>query len=318
MNIVVLDGYTLNPGDLSWAPLEQLGHCTIHERIAHSEVVTVAREAEIVLTNKVPITAEQISQLPKLRYIGVLATGYNIVETDAAKKRGIPVTNIPAYGTRSVAQMTFALLLELAEHAGHHAQTVRDGRWSKCPDFCYWDYPLIELDGLTMGIVGFGRIGRAVAELALAFGMKVQVSSRSQRAALPPSFHFVDQESLFRTSDVVSLHCPLTPETKQMINSERISWMKPSAFLLNTSRGGLIDEAVLAEALNQGRIAGAGLDVLSMEPPPASNPLLQAKNCLITPHIAWASHAARSRLLAAAVANLKAFLNGKPQNVVNP
>lgn len=315
MNIVVLDGYTLNPGDLSWEPLKKLGTCVIHDRIAHDQVVPIAAEADIVLTNKVPVTREHISKLPRLKYIGVLATGFNIVDTAAARERNIPVTNIPAYGTRSVAQMTFALLLELTQHTGHHAQTVRDGRWTKSPDFCYWDYPLIELDGLTMGIVGLGRIGKAVADLAKAFGMKVQTIKRSQTTV--PGIELVDEETLFRTSDVISLHCPLTPETKHIINAQRLGWMKPTAFLLNTSRGPLIDEAALAEALNAGRIAGAGLDVLSVEPPPASNPLFQAKNCFITPHIAWATHAARSRLMATAVANLDAFLKGKPQNVVN-
>jgi glycerate dehydrogenase len=315
MNIVVLDGYTLNPGDLSWENLKQLGPCVIHDRIPHDQVVPIAAEAEIVLTNKVPVTRDQISKLPRLKYIGVLATGFNIVDTAAARERNIPVTNIPAYGTRSVAQMTFALLLELTQHAGHHAQTVREGRWAQCPDFSYWDYPLIELDGLTMGIVGLGRIGRAVAELALAFGMKVQALTRSQTNL--PGIQSVNEETLFRTSDVVSLHCPLTGETKNIINAQRLSWMKSSAFLLNTSRGPLIDEAALAEALNTGRIAGAGLDVLAVEPPVATNPLLQAKNCLITPHIAWATHAARSRLMATAVANVEAFLKGKPANVVN-
>ncbi|HUR47583.1 MAG TPA: D-2-hydroxyacid dehydrogenase [Candidatus Saccharimonadales bacterium] len=317
MNIVVLDGYTLNPGDLSWEPLKQLGACTIHDRIPHSAVVEKAREAEVVLTNKVPVTAEQIAQLPKLKYVGVLATGYNIVDVAAARQRNIPVTNIPAYGTRSVAQMTFALLLELAQHTGHHARTVAEGKWSECPDFCYWDYPLIELEGMTMGVIGFGRIGRAVAELASAFGMKVKVLSRSQSGTLKPGWEFVTEEQLFRTSDFVSLHCPLTEETKHMINARRLSWMKPTAFLLNTSRGGLVDEPALATALNKGQIAGAGLDVLSQEPPPSTNPLISAKNCIITPHIAWATHAARSRLMATAVANLKAFVGGKPQNVVN-
>lgn len=315
MNIVVLDGYTLNPGDLSWEPLKKLGGCVIHPRIPHDQVVSTAADADILLTNKVPVTREHISKLPRLKYIGVLATGFNIVDTGAARERNIPVTNIPAYGTRSVAQMTFALLLELTQHTGHHAQTVRQGRWTGSPDFCYWDHPLIELDGLTMGIVGLGRIGKAVAALAAAFGMKVQALNRSQ--APIPGIELVDEETLFHTSDVISLHCPLNPETRHMINARRLSWMKPTAFLLNTSRGPLIDEAALAEALNAGLIAGAGLDVLSVEPPPASNPLFQAKNCFITPHIAWATHAARSRLMSTAVANLDAFLKGKPQNVVN-
>jgi glycerate dehydrogenase len=251
-----------------------------------------------------------------LKYIGVLATGYNIVDVAAARERNIPVANVPTYGTRSVAQHTLALLLELTQHAGHHAQTVCDGRWTKSPDFCYWDYPLVELEGLTMGIVGFGRIGRGVTELALAFGMKVLVTSATPRQ-VPPGVEFVAFEILLRQSDVVSLHCPLTPHTKNLVNSERLLLMKPTAFLLNTSRGLLIDEEALAKALNSGKIAGAGLDVLSVEPPPAGNPLLKAKNCLITPHIAWATRSARSRLMQTAVANIRAFLAGNLQNVVN-
>jgi glycerate dehydrogenase len=316
MKIVVLDGYTLNPGDLSWDELKSLGECEIYDRTPTNEVVKRAAEAEIVLTNKAIVSREHIQALPRLKYIGVLATGYNIVDVAAARERNIPVANVPTYGTRSVAQHTFALLLELTQHVGHHAQTVRDGRWTKSPDFCYWDYPLVELEGLTMGIVGFGRIGRAVADLALAFGMKVLVTSATPKQ-VPAGVQFTDLETLLRQSDVVSLHCPLTPPTKSFVNRERLSLMKPTAFLLNTSRGPLIDEAALADALNSERIAGAGLDVLSVEPPPAGNPLFQAKNCLITPHIAWATRSARSRLMQAAVANIRAFLAGKPQNVVN-
>jgi len=314
---VVLDGYTLNPGDLSWDELKSLGDCEIHDRLKDEEIVPRAADAEIILTNKAVITRQQIHRLPKLKYIGVTATGYNIVDVAAARERGIIVTNVPAYGTRSVAQMTIALLLELALHVGHHAQTVRDGRWTRSPDFCYWDFPLIELDELTMGIVGFGRIGRAVGDLASAFGMNVIAHSRTAPAQAPPHVEFLDLEALFRRSDVVSLHCPLTAETKHLINAERLSWMKPTAFLLNTSRGPLVDEAALAKALNSERIAGAGLDVLAQEPPPADNPLLSAKNCLITPHIAWATRAARARLMQVAVANVRAFLQGKPQNVVS-
>jgi len=251
-----------------------------------------------------------------LKYIGVLATGYNIVDVAAARERKIPVANVPTYGSRSVAQHAFALLLELTQHAGHHAQTVRDGRWTKSLDYCYWDYPLVELEGLTVGIVGFGRIGHAVADLALAFGMKVLVTSATPKQ-VPTGVEFVDLDTLFRQSDVISLHCPLTPKTKNFVNKERLSFMKPTAFLLNTSRGPLIDEVALADALNSGSIAGAGLDVLSVEPPPAGNPLLQAKNCLITPHIAWATRSARSRLMQTAVANVRAFLAGRPQNVVS-
>ena len=313
MNIVVLDGYTLNPGDLSWEALQKIGPCTIYDRSAPDAVVPRASGHEVLLTNKVVLTREQLKALPDLKYIGVTATGYNIVDVAAARDLGKTVTNVPTYGTKSVAQMTFALLLELTQHIGHHSQTVREGKWTQCPDFCYWDYPLIELEGLTMGIVGLGRIGRAVADLALAFGMKVQATARSKKDA---PVEFVDTETLFRTSDVVSLHCPLTPETRNLVNTERIDWMKPESFLLNTSRGPLIDEAALADALNRGRIAGVGLDVLAVEPPVASNPLLKARNCIVTPHIAWATRAARGRLLETAVENVRAFVAGKPMNVV--
>jgi glycerate dehydrogenase len=316
MNIVVLDGFTLNPGDLSWEALQTLGNCQIYERTAPNEIAVRAVSAEIILTNKVPISRESIGTLPKLKYVGVTATGYNIVDVAAARERSIVVTNVPTYGTRSVAQMTFALLLELTQHVGHHAQTVREGRWSRSPDFCYWDYPLIELDRLTLGLVGLGRIGKAVADLALAFGMKVIAYSRSTPNPAPEGIEFTGLDDLFRRSDVVSLHCPLTPETKQLVNADRLKSMKPTAFLLNSSRGPLIDEQALADALNAGRIAGAGLDVLAVEPPSANNPLLQAKNCLVTPHIAWATRAARSRLMDTAIANVKAFLEGKSQNTV--
>lgn len=317
MKIVVLDGFTLNPGDLDWAGLRALGDCEIHERTAPDEIIARAKDAEIILTNKTVLSRATLAALPKLKYIGVLATGFNVVDAAAAHERGVPVTNVPDYSTRSVAQLTFALLLELAHHAGHHAQTVREGRWSRSADFCYWDFPLLELDGLTMGLVGFGRIGRAVSELAAAFGMKVVVHSRRAPEKIPPGVRVVTLEELFRSSDVVSLHCPLTPETKQLMNAERLAWMKPTAFLINTSRGPLVDEAALAGALNAGKIAGAALDVLSVEPPPSSNPLLTAKNCLITPHLAWATRAARARLMQIAVANVAAFLAGTPKNVVN-
>ena len=316
MNIIVLDGYTLNPGDLSWDELKALGDCEVYDRLEPNEVVRFASRCELVLTNKTELTREHLRQLPRLKYIGVLATGTNIVDLDAARELGIPVTNVPTYGTRSVAQTTIALLLELTQNVGHHSRTVREGRWTQCRDFCYWDRPLIELDGLTMGCVGFGRIGSAVGELAAALGMKVLVCQPSARS-LPPPVRKVGLEALFRESDVVSLHCPLTAETRNLVNAERLSWMKPTAFLLNTSRGPLIDEQALAAALNSGRLAGAGLDVLSVEPPPADNPLLSAKNCFITPHLAWATRAARSRLMQTAVANVRAFLDGKPQNVVN-
>jgi glycerate dehydrogenase len=317
MNIVVLDGFTLNPGDLNWEGLKALGTCSIHERTPPDQVFERAKDAEIVLTNKTVLSRETILKLPKLKYIGVLATGYNVVDIAAARERGVPVVNIPTYGTKSVAQMTFAMLLEMTQHVGHHAQTVAEGRWTRSPDFCYWDFPLIELEGLTMGIVGYGRIGQAVGELAVAFGMKVLVNKSTPPKETPKGVQFVDLETLFRQSDVVSLHCPLTPQTKELINAERIGWMKPTAFLINTGRGPLVDELALTNALNSGRIAGAALDVLAVEPPKAENPLFKAKNCLITPHIAWATHAARARLMNIAVANVKAFQDGKAQNVVN-
>lgn len=316
MNICVLDGFTLNPGDLNWDELRQLGPCEIHDRTPTSEISTRAAAAEILLTNKSPLGREIITALPKLKYIGVLATGTNVVDLAVARERNIPVTNIPAYGSRSVAQATIALLLELTNRTGHHAQRVRDGAWTNATDWCFWDSPLVELDGLTLGLVGFGRIGAAVADIAHALGMNIIAYSPSQKSAAT-FVKFVDLETLFRTSDVVSLHCPLTPQTQKVVNAERLGRMKSSAFLLNTSRGPLVDEAALAVALNSGRIAGAGLDVLSVEPPPANNPLLQAKNCLITPHNAWGTRAARQRLMEIAVENIRAFLKGKPQNVVN-
>jgi glycerate dehydrogenase len=318
MKIVVLDGYTLNPGDLSWDELKALGSCEIYDRTAPEELMKRADGAEILLTNKTPLMREQIESLRTLRYIGVLATGTNIVDLDAARERRIPVSNVPAYGTRSVAQTTMALLLELTQHVGHHARTVRDGEWSRNVDWCYWGRPLIELDGLTLGIVGLGRIGSAVAELAMAFGMKVIAASSHLPSSIShPPITRIGLETLFRQSDVISLHCPLTPETRGIVNAERLALMKPTAFLLNTSRGPLVEDQALADALNSGRIAGAGLDVLATEPPPANNPLLHAKNCVITPHLAWATRAARERLLKIAVANVRAFLDGKPQNVVN-
>ena len=306
--IVVLDGHTLNPGDLSWDELAALGECTVHPRTAAADIVARGRDADVLLTNKTPLTAEVIALCPRLRCIGVLATGYNVVNLSAARERGIPVTNVPAYGTASVAQHTIALLLELARRCGDHSAGVRAGKWT-ASEWCYWDTEQVELDGLVLGIVGAGRIGRAVGELGRAFGMDVRYASRADgRAGL---------EALFRAADVASLHCPLTAETQHLINSETLGWMKPSAFLLNTSRGPLIDEAALADALNSGRIAGAAVDVLSVEPPPASNPLLTARNCIITPHLAWGTSAARRRLLAIAVENVRSFLAGKPVNVVN-
>jgi len=317
MHIVVLDGYTLNPGDLSWQALAALGTCAVHDRTPPDQVVSRAADADIVLTNKVVLSRQIIAQLPRLKYIGVLATGYNIVDVEAARERNIPVTNVPTYSTLSVAQMVLAHLLNLALHVGHHGHTVTQGRWSASRDFCYWDYPLVELAGLTMGIVGFGRIGRATSALARAFGMRVLVYDVVAPSAAAEGVEFVELDRLFRTSDVVSLHCPLTSETEHLVNAERLALMKPSAVLINTSRGPLVDERALAAALDAGRIAGAGLDVLSSEPPEPDNPLLRARNCYITPHIAWATKAARERLLAAVVENVAAFLAGRPQNVVN-
>jgi len=308
-DIVVLDGHTLNPGDLDWSPLRELGTFTCFDRTPAAEIVARALPADILLTNKTPLAAATLAQLPRLKYIGVLATGHNVVDAAAARARGIPVTNVPEYGTGAVAEHTIALLLELTRHAGHHAASVASGGWTRCPDFCYWDSPIIELAGLQIGIVGGGRIGSAVGRIAAAMGMKVAFTRRAGGTA--------ELESVFRTSDVISLHCPLTPETREMINERTIGWMKPTALLINTSRGLLVNEPDLAAALNAGRIAGAALDVLSIEPPPAGNPLFTAKNYLITPHQAWGARGARARLLDTAVANVRGFLAGKPANVVN-
>ena len=314
MNIVILDGYTLNPGDLSWAALQAIGDCEIYDRTPIEAVVKRAAHAEIILTNKTPLTRREMSQLPKLQYIGVLATGYNVVDIEAARERQIVVTNTPAYGTASVAQMVFALLLELTREVGSHASEVREGRWSKQADFCYWDKPQIALDTLTMGIVGLGEIGQEVAKLAQAFGMFVLGYQRNPKPIT--GVKWVDLDHLFRQSDVISLHCPLTPETEHLINAERLALMKTSAFLINTSRGGLVDEEALVQALVGGQIAGAGLDVLTVEPPNQDNPLFKLANCFITPHIAWATQTARQTLLDIVVANIRAFLKGEPQNVV--
>ncbi|MBN1996721.1 D-2-hydroxyacid dehydrogenase [candidate division KSB1 bacterium] len=317
-NIVILDGYTLNPGDLNWSELEVLGHCTIYDRTAPDRVVPRAKNAHLLLLNKVVLSREAILGLPQLEYIGVLATGYNVVDTNAARERNIPVTNVPTYGTLSVAQMVFAHLLNLTQHTEEHSRSVRQGGWNESKDFCYWNFPLIELAGKTMGIIGFGRIGRAVADIALAFGMDVLAVETKKIKGMPPGIRQTDLETLFVTSDVVSLHCPLTPQTRHLVDERQLRHMKSSAFLINTSRGPLIDETALAEALNSGRIAGAGLDVLDTEPPIDRHlPLLSAKNCYITPHIAWATLEARRRLLSTVVENVRCFLAGRPQNVVN-
>ena len=313
-NIVVLDGHTLNPGDLSWDNLAALGDLTVHDRTTPEAVMERVGKAEIVFTNKTLLPAEAINALPVLEYIGVLATGYNVVEIEAARERGILVTNIPSYGTASVAQMTMALILELASQPALHSRSVSEGEWSACPDFCYWKKPLVELDGLTLGLVGYGAIGQAVAQLGRAFGMKILVHTRTGREE---DTQFVDCETLFGEADVVSLHCPLTDDNQGFVNAQLLSHMKSTAFLINTARGPLVDEAALAKALNEEQIAGAATDVLSVEPPPADNPLFGAKNLIITPHIGWATRAARKRLMGIAVENLKAHLDGAPVNVVN-
>ena len=319
MKIVVLDGHTLNPGDLDWSPLRALADdCAIHARTPAAEVLARTAGAEIVLTNKTPLPAGVIDALPALRYIGVLATGYNVVDVQAAARKGVPVTNVPGYGTPAVAQHVFALLLELTSHVGHHSTGVADGRWSNQPDFCYWDSPLVELSGKTLGIVGWGSIGQAVGRIGEAFGMKIIAAAREGSSASESDGpQRLAMDELFATADVISLHCPLTPATEALVNARRLALMKPEAFLINTGRGPLIVEQDLADALNAGRIAGAALDVLSVEPPPASNPLLSAKNCLVTPHQAWATKAARQRLLDDVVANIAAFLRGERRHAVN-
>lgn len=314
---VVLDGYALNPGDLSWDSLKAIADVTVYDRTPEADVVARAAEAEIAFTNKTPLSRETLGRLPKLRYIGVLATGYNIVDVAAARERGITVTNIPTYGTASVAQMVFALLLDLCHHVGLHSFLVKEGEWSKNADWCFWRTPLVELSGKTMGIVGFGRIGRQVGQIAHALGMKV-VANDSNRTAAPEyeGFRWLGVEELLKESDVVSLHCPLFPETKGLMNADRLRLMKPGAFLINTSRGPLIVEEDLAAALNDGVIAGAAVDVLPVEPPVAGSPLFGAKNCVITPHIAWATKEARARLMDIAVENLAGFLKGNVRNTV--
>ncbi len=314
--IVILDGFALNPGDLDWTPFQMLGHCDIYDYTLKEEILNRSKDAEVLITNKTPLKAETMIQLSKLKYVGVLATGYNIVDIDTAKRLGIVVSNIPSYSTDSVAQTVFAHLLNITMQVGHHADQVREGRWTRNRDFCFWDTPLIELHGLTMGIIGLGHIGMAVARLALAFGMQVVAVTSKNQKELPESIRKVDMETLFRECDVLSLHCPLTDETRGLIDAGKLSLMKPSAIIINTSRGPVIDEQALADALNNKKIYAAGLDVLSQEPPKADNPLLTAANCYITPHYAWATNAARSRLMQIAVNNFKAFLEGNPINNV--
>jgi len=315
MKIVVLDARAANPGDLSWEGLEALGECAIYDRTPREKTVERCRGAEVVITNKTVIDRAAIETLSQLRYIGVLATGYDVVDVEAAREKGIVVSNVPTYGAASVVQAAFALLLELTNRVGLHDAGVHKGRWVNSPDFSYAETPLVEISGLTMGIVGFGRIGSAVAEAARAFGMRVISHTEPPRET--EGVTFVDLETVFRESDVVTLHCPLTAETRGIVNDARLRLMKRTAYLINTARGALVDEAALARALNEGRIAGAGVDVLSSEPPKAENPLLAAKNCVITPHVAWATRAARERLLKAAIENVKAFLAGRPVNVVS-
>lgn len=318
MKIVVLDGYTLNPGDLSWSGLEMLGDTQIYDRTSPEEIVERCEGAEVVFTNKTPVNAWLIDQLPSLKFIGVLATGYNVVDIQAARSNGIVVSNVPDYGTASVAQFTFALLLELCHHVQKHSDSARAGRWSASPDFSFWETPLIELSGKTIGIIGFGNIGGKVADLATAFGMNVIGTASTQKGQEQrQNFKWADLDTLLRESDVVTIHCPLVPETKGLINTENLKKMKRSAFLLNTSRGPIISESDLADALNSGIIAGAAVDVLSVEPPSKENPLFKARNCLITPHIAWATKEARQRLMNTAVNNLSEFLRGNPVNNVN-
>ena len=317
MRIVVLDGYTLNPGDLSWSDFESLGDFVVYDRTLKDEILTRSRDAEILLTNKTVLSKEILNQLPKLIYIGILATGYNVVDLETASKKGIPVTNIPEYGTQSVAQMVFAHLLNLCHHVFSHNSSIKKGQWGKSPDFCYWEHPLTELSGRTMGIVGLGRIGLAVANIALSFGMKILGYKPGKVIYQQKEIILSDLKTLFSESDVVSLHCPLTESNRGMVNKEMLELMKPTAFLINTSRGLLIDEFALSNALNKGIIAGAGLDVLSEEPPISGSPLLTTKNCFITPHIAWATIESRNRLIKTAFTNLKSFVNGKMVNVVN-
>lgn len=314
MKIVVLDGYCLNPGDLSWEDMATLGDLQVYDRTSPKDLIGRSQGAEVLITNKTLITGNDMEALPQLKYIGVLATGYNVVDIESAKKKGIVVTNIPAYSTNSVAQMVFAHILNITQRVGHYACMNRQGKWSDNADFCYWDTELIELNDKWMGIVGFGNIGQATARIALSFGMKVGVFTSKGQSELPEGIVKMSLDEVFKTCDVVSLHCPLTPSTQEMVNAERLNLMKPNAILINTGRGPLINEQDLADALNEGKIMAAGLDVLSSEPPLSTNPLLSARNCFITPHIAWATKEARIRLMKIAVNNLKEFKNG---NVIN-
>lgn len=316
MKIVVLDGFAANPGDLNWEGVKALGECVIYDRTAPEEVLERAKEAEAILTNKVVITAQHIAALPNLKYIGVLATGYNIIDTAAAKERGIIVTNIPAYSTPSVGQMVFAHILNITQRVQHYADEVREGKWTDCPDFCYWNTPLIELLGKKIGLIGLGQTGYNTARIAIGFGMKVWAYTSKSRLQLPPEIRKAELDQIFHECDIISLHCPLTESTRELVNAKRLAMMKPNSIIINTGRGPLVNEQDLADALNSGRIYAAGVDVLSTEPPRADNPLLTAKNCFITPHIAWATSAARERLQVILIENLKAYIDGKPVNNV--
>ena len=318
MKIVILDGYTENPGDLSWEGFEKLGDLTVYDRTPADKIAERIEGAEAVIVNKTPLSAETIAGCPTLKYIGVLATGYNVVDVQAAKDRGIPVCNIPTYGTAAVGQFAIALLLEICHHIGEHSQSVHNGDWESCVDWCYWNYPLIELDGKTMGIIGFGRIGQTTARIAQALGMKVLAYDQYENKSLESdTMKYTTLDDLLAKSDVISLHCPLFESTQGIINKDSIAKMKDGVIILNNSRGPLIVEQDLADALNSGKVAAAGLDVVSTEPIHGDNPLLKAKNCIITPHISWAPKESRQRLMDIAVDNLEKFLAGNPQNVVN-
>ena len=317
MKIVILDGYTANPGDLSWGSLKEMGEVTVYERTRREEIAGRAADADIVLTNKVVMDREMMALLPRLKYIGVLATGYNVVDIEAARERDIIVTNVPAYSTESVAQTVFAHLLTVTNRTEHYAQQNRQGRWAENRDFCYWDTELTELAGKTMGIVGLGNIGRRVAEIALAFGMQVKAMTSKKAEELPAGIQKAELQSLLASADVVSLHCPLTEGTRHLIHRETLRLMKPSAILINTGRGPLVDDEALAEVLNEGRLRAYCADVVTEEPPKADHPLLHAPNAFITPHIAWATVEARKRLLQTAIGNVEAFVNGHPVNVVS-
>ena len=316
MKITILDGYTANPGDLSWRELEEMGELTVYDRTGPDDMVARAADADIVLTNKVIIGRKEMEQIPKLSYIGVLATGFNVVDTKAAHERGITVTNVPAYSTESVAQMVFAHMLTVTNRTEHYASLNRNGKWSASPDFCYWDTPLTELSCKTFGIVGLGNIGQRVAQIALAFGMKVKALTSKSEDALPCGIMKAELQELFATSDIISLHCPLTDDTFHLVNAETIGWMRPDTIVINTGRGPLVDDQAVANALEKGLMAAYCADVLTEEPPRADNPLLRQQNAYITPHIAWATKEARFRLLQTAIDNVRAFINGQPQNVV--